>query len=335
MLSWAVYAALLVRSADKARLQQTACEPTLSRYNKRLVSRLKRRRQKKAKLARLNAEAEAAEAAEAEAAAAAARDEAVARAARAAEAVAAQAAISAIEQREYEKPRRAFHEAMDEFMAQFKPDLPAVQRQFKPDLPAAKEESVESELRGSTCTGVTTLRPSAPRHAHERTTLSSPTDELCFICLADAINPIDGWFCDACRELRLMDQIEWRQFGTTGTRCADRFRAAREQAQAAAAARPATKARRKKLRAKKQAAQAAAAVAAERERSTLYNELEDRWLASMGWEDYGSEGFSRPPPELFTFNHKCATQCLGMLSMPAAAARAAAAATTTARSRPL
>ena len=43
-------------------------------------------------------------------------------------------------------------------------------------------------------------------------------------------------------------------------------------------------------------------MAAERERSTLYNELEDRWLASMGWEDYGSEGFSRPPPELFTFN---------------------------------
>ena len=167
---------------------------------------------------------------------------------------------------------------------------------------------MESELRGSTCTGVTTLRPSAPRHAHERTTLSSPTDELCFICLADAINPIDGWFCDACRELRWVDQIEWRQFGTTGTRCADRFRAAREQAQAAAAAtaeaaRPATRARRRKLRAiKKQAAQAAAAVAAERERSTLYNELEDRWLASMGWEDYGSEGFSRPPPELFTFN---------------------------------
>ena len=159
--------------------------------------------------------------------------------------------------------------------------------------------------------------------------------------IADAINPIDGWFCDACRELRWVDQIEWRQFGTTGTRCADRFRAAREQAQAAAAAtaeaaRPATRARRRKLRAiKKQAAQAAAAVAAERERSTLYNELEDRWLASMGWEDYGSEGFSRPPPELFTFNHKCATQCLGMLSMPAAAARAAAAATTTARSRPL
>ena len=61
-------------------------------------------------------------------------------------------------------------------------------------------------------------------------------------------------------------------------------------------------ARPKKLRAKKQAAQAAAAVAAERERSTLYNELDDRWLASMGWEDYGSEGFSRPPPELFGFN---------------------------------
>ena len=25
-------------------------------------------------------------------------------------------------------------------------------------------------------------------------------------------------------------------------------------------------------------------------------------LTSMGWEDYGSEGFSRPPPELLTFN---------------------------------
>ena len=146
-------------------------------------------------------------------------------------------------------------------------------------------------------------------------------------------NPIDGWFCDACRELRLMDQIEWRQFGTTGTRCADRFRAAREQAQAAAAAtaeaaRPVTKARRKKLRAKKQAAQAAAAVAAERERSTLYNELEDRWLASMGWEDYGSEGFSRrTPPTSRALQTspptKCATQSVfgGMLSMPAAAAR--------------
>ena len=48
--------------------------------------------------------------------------------------------------------------------------------------------------------------------------------------------------------------------------------------------------------------QAAAAVAAERERSTLYNELDDRWLSSMGWEDYGSESFSRPPPELFGFN---------------------------------
>ena len=29
---------------------------------------------------------------------------------------------------------------------------------------------------------------------------------------------------------------------------------------------------------------------------------EDRWLSSMGWEDYGSEGFSHPPPELFGFN---------------------------------
>ena len=43
-------------------------------------------------------------------------------------------------------------------------------------------------------------------------------------------------------------------------------------------------------------------MAAERERSTLYNELDDRWLSSMGWEDYGSEGFSHPPPELFGFN---------------------------------
>jgi len=23
-------------------------------------------------------------------------------------------------------------------------------------------------------------------------------DELCFICLTDTINPIDGWFCDEC-----------------------------------------------------------------------------------------------------------------------------------------
>ena len=65
---------------------------------------------------------------------------------------------------------------------------------------------------------------------------------------------------------------------------------------------PAMSVRPQKLRAKKQAAEAVAAAAAERESRTLYNEREDRWLSSMGWEDYGSEGFSHPPPELFGFN---------------------------------
>ena len=118
-------------------------------------------------------------------------------------------------------------------MAQFKADLPAVRWKwrFKANAlrwraeraAAAVEEESESELRGSTCTGVTTLRPSAPRHAHEKTTQSSPSDELCFTCLADTINPIDGWRCDACKMLRLADRIDG------GTRCSDRFRAAREQ----------------------------------------------------------------------------------------------------------
>ena len=82
-------------------------------------------------------------------------------------------------------------------------------------------------------------------------------------------------------------------------------------------------ARPKKLRAKKQAAQAAAAAAAERERRTLYNEWEDRWLSSQGWEDYGSEGFNRPPPELFGFSTKSPRRTVfwGMLSMPAAVRR--------------
>ena len=125
-------------------------------------------------------------------------------------------------------------------------------------------------------------------------------------CLAGTINPSNGagGWCDACHELLVADRLDG------GTRCLDRFAAAREQvereraaaAEAAEAARPATTVLPKKLRAKKQAAQAAAAVAAERERATLYNELDDRWLSSMGWEDYGSEGHSRPPPELFGFN---------------------------------
>jgi len=56
------------------------------------------------------------------------------------------------------------------------------------------------------------------------------------------------------------------------------------------------------LRSRRPRPPAQAAAAAERERATLYNELDDRWLSSMGWEDYGSESFSRPPPELFGFN---------------------------------
>ena len=59
---------------------------------------------------------------------------------------------------------------------------------------------------------------------------------------------------------------------------------------------PATTVRPQKLRAKKQAAQAAAAVAAERKRDTLYNELDDRCLARMGWEDYGSDLRGLQPP---------------------------------------
>ena len=101
-----------------------------------------------------------------------------------------------------------------------------------------------------------------------------------------------------CHELRWMDQVEWRQLGTSGSRCSDRFRAAREQVERArvAAAAAAEAARPKKLRAKKQAAQAAAAVAAERKRDTLYNELDDRCLARMGWEDYGSDLRGLQPP---------------------------------------
>ena len=52
---------------------------------------------------------------------------------------------------------------------------------------AAVEKESESELRGSTCTGVTTLRPSAPRHAHEKTTQPSPTDDLCMNGFAGVI----------------------------------------------------------------------------------------------------------------------------------------------------
>ena len=119
-------------------------------------------------------------------------------------------------------------------------------------------------------------------------------------CLAGTVHP-SGVVCDACRELNVADQLDG------GTRFLDRFAASREQvererAAAAEAARPATTVLPKKLRAKKQAAQAAAAAAAERERRTLYSEWEDRWLSNMGWEDYGSEGFSHPPPELFGFN---------------------------------
>ena len=69
---------------------------------------------------------------------------------------------------------------------------------------AAVEKESESELRGSTCTGVTTLRPSAPRHAHEKMTQPSPTDDLCTNCFAGVINPscARGWY-DACREIYL------------------------------------------------------------------------------------------------------------------------------------
>ena len=299
---------LLARAALRSQWREVAQLLEVgSRRAREARSRLKRRRQKKAKLARLNAEAEAAEAAEAEAAAAAARDEAAAQAARAAEAVAAQAAISAIEERQRRQQRRGEASAEAAFEAAAG-DPPAARRRRRGRRAAAAaaagaaavEKESESELRGSTCTGVTTFRPSAPRHAHEKTTQSIPADELCMNCLAGTVHP-SGVVCDACRELNVADQLDG------GTRFLDRFAASREQvererAAAAEAARPATTVLPKKLRAKKQAAQAAAAAAAERERRTLYSEWEDRWLSNMGWEDYGSEGFSHPPPELFGFN---------------------------------
>ena len=162
----------------------------------------------------------------------------------------------------------------------------------------------ETKLRESTCTGVT--HPYDPLHpdALETTTRpSSPAhdDELCTNCLSDTIDPSNEWRCTACEEAFVADRLD------DGSRCESRFAAAREEvgrlraaaAAAAAAVVPSTTVPPKKLRGKKQAAQAAIEAEAEREFQARYDDQQHWMLAGMS-EYYGSEGFDRPPSDVYS-----------------------------------
>ena len=165
----------------------------------------------------------------------------------------------------------------------------------------------ETKLRESTCTGVTypydllhpdaletTTRPSSPAH----------DDELCMNCLADTIDPSNEWRCTACEEAFVADRLG----DGMGMRCESRFSAAREEvgrlraaaAAAAAAVVPPTTVPPKKLRGKKQAAQAAIEAEAEREFQARYDDHQHWMLADMS-EYYGSEGFDRPPSDVYSY----------------------------------
>jgi hypothetical protein len=125
-------------------------------------------------------------------------------------------------------------------------------------------------------------------------------------CLAGTIPP-DRHFCGVCEELHRADLLDG------GFRREDRFSAAREEAAerrrvaaevaaaAAGGAAPPPTAPPRTLKGKKKLALAGAWAAASAEADLEDEEQEWRWLARNGWEDYGSEGFSRPPPELFGY----------------------------------
>ena len=115
-----------------------------------------------------------------------------------------------------------------------------------------------------------------------------------------------------------------------GFRCEGRFAAAREEvgrqraaaeaaAAAAAAAVPSTTAPPKKLRAKKQAAQAAIEARAEREFQARYDDHQNAMFVRLGMSEYyGSEGFDRPPPDVysclggFVFSTRVATRAASL-----------------------
>ena len=93
-----------------------------------------------------------------------------------------------------------------------------------------------------------------------------------------------------------------------GSCCESRFAAAREEvgrlraaaaAAAAAAVVPSTTVPPKKLRGKKQAAQAAIEAEAEREFQARYDDQQHWMLAGMS-EYCGSEGFDRPPSDVYS-----------------------------------
>jgi len=116
-------------------------------------------------------------------------------------------------------------------------------------------------------------------------------------------NPFDGWLDlpPLRHALYVADRLD------DGSRCESRFAAAREEvgrlraaaAAAAAAVVPSTTVPPKKLRGKKQAAQAAIEAEAEREFQARYDDQQHWMLAGMS-EYYGSEGFDRPPSDVYS-----------------------------------
>ena len=144
---------------------------------------------------------------------------------------------------------------------------------------AAENIMSETKLRESTCTGVT--NPYDLLHPDALETMTQPSspahdDELCTNCLTCTIDPSGDWRCAACEEAFMADRLD------NGSRCLDRFSAAREEfgrqraavaaAAVAAAAVPSTTPPPKKLRARKQAAQAAIEAEAGREFQARYDD---------------------------------------------------------------